>query len=73
MQEQTASGTPWTDPEFPPERISLYDPVIDDRAETYGSKTELSARFDQFEWKRAGEIFKNPQIFSDGIHPNDIK
>ena len=29
VQETIAKGKPWTDPEFPPERSSLYDPKID--------------------------------------------
>lgn len=23
-------------------------------------------------WKKASEIFNNPDVFKDGIHPNDI-
>jgi len=29
VQETIAKGKPWTDPEFPPQRSSLYDPKID--------------------------------------------
>jgi len=26
----------------------------------------------RIEWKRATDIFEEPKIFTDGIHPNDI-
>jgi len=56
-------GKPWTDPEFPPEMSSLFDPDHDEgKIITYKTIT----------WKRVGEIFKHPAIFC-GVSPNDIK
>ena len=63
LNETIAVGKPWTDPEFPPERSSLYDPRIDNVDQ---------GAFDSYSWKRAGSLFPNAQIFEDGIEPNDI-
>ena len=44
VQSQIAKGQPWTDPDFPPEAKSLYDPRIDQvDQDTYA----------KFSWKRA--------------------
>jgi len=63
VQETIAKGQPYTDPEFPPQRSSLYDPQID---------TVDTATYDSYVWKRASEIYKPVYIFEDGIEPNDI-
>ena len=48
VQSTIQKGKPWTDPEFPPEQSSLYDPRLDDvDQQTYQS----------FSWKRASEIY----------------
>ena len=45
VQETIAKGKPYTDPDFKPDRSSLYDPTID----------EVDRRtYDAFTWKRAG-------------------
>ena len=64
VQATIAKGKPWTDPDFPPNQSSLYDPAIDNEVDvdTYNS----------FSWKRASEIFKPAYIFEDGVEPNDI-
>ena len=63
VQAVIAKGQPWTDPDFPPNQSSLYDPNLDEvDVQTYNS----------FSWKRASDIFQNPQIFEDGVDPNDI-
>lgn len=59
-----ASGSSFTDPDFPPCTASLFDPDID-----YGNFD----RFKNLEWKRAGDIFKHPNMFEDGITPDDIQ
>jgi len=64
VQETIAKGKPWTDPDFKPERSSLYDPRIDTSVD--------QASFNKFTWKRASEIYKPVYIFEDGIEPNDI-
>jgi hypothetical protein len=43
---------------------SLYDPDID---------TVEPGKYEKFEWRRVSEIYENPQIFSEGVDPNDIK
>ena len=58
-----AEGRPYTDPDFPPEVKSLYDPQIDDVDE---------ATYKSFSWKRASEIYDPAYIFEDGVEPNDI-
>lgn len=59
-----AKGKPYTDPDFPPEQKSLYDPRID---------TEIDERtFQSFSWKRASEIYNPVYVFEDGVEPNDI-
>ena len=58
-----ASGTPWTDPEFPPEIESLHD-VQDDPKD--------ADKYAAFTWKRFNQIYKKPVMFKDGIDPNDI-
>ena len=63
VRKTIEAGKPWTDPEFPPERSSLYDPNIDD----VDRKT-----FNSYSWKRASQIYKQLYIFEDGIEPNDI-
>ena len=64
MYEIIQMGKPWTDPEFPPERKSLYDRTIDKEADP---KT-----YNAFTWKRASAIFNPIYIFEDGVEPNDI-
>ena len=61
MENVIKGGAKWTDPEFKPEISSLRQPNDKDL------KTEGIV------WKRASEIFQHPQVFIDGIHPNDIK
>lgn len=56
-------GTPWTDPEFPPELKSLYNSKID--------KVD-QAKFKAYGWKRMTEIYDKPSVFYGGIEPNDI-
>ena len=63
VQETIARGRPWTDPDFPPEKKSLYDPAID---------TVDQKAFNSFTWKRASEIYNPVHIFEDGVEPNDI-
>ena len=48
-----AKGQPWTDPDFPPQQISLYDTRYD-----LLSASEASF-YDSLEWRRASEIYKN--------------
>ena len=63
VQETIAKGKPFTDPDFKPDRSSLYNPRID----------EVDRRlYDSFTWKRAGEIYKPAYVFEDGVEPNDI-
>ena len=66
VEKIIAQGKPWTDSEFPPELSSLYDPQIDRSCD--------ANLFQSLTWKRASEIYQgqNPQIFADGIEPNDI-
>ena len=64
VQKTIALGKPWTDPDFKPERSSLYDPMID---------TEVDRKtFNSYEWKRASAIYNPVYIFEDGVEPNDI-
>ena len=63
VQKIISEGKPWTDPDFPPERSSLYDPSID---------SVDTDQFDSYEWKRASEIFDPVYVFEDGVEPNDI-
>jgi len=64
VQETIAKGRPWTDPDFPPERSSLYDPNIDNEVDVQ--------MFNSFKWKRANEIFNPVAVFTGGVDPNDI-
>ena len=57
VEKLMALEEPFTDPEFPPNIQSL------------GGKPEL---WKGVEWKRVGEVFKHPKIFSDGIDYGDI-
>lgn len=60
-----ADGKPWTDPDFPPEKKSLYDPRIDKSADRKA--------FDSYSWKRIKDIYGGKeQMFAGGIGPNDI-
>ena len=63
VQDTIASGKPYTDPDFPPEQSSLFDPRIDE--------VDLEA-FQSFSWKRASAIFPNGAVFEGGVEPNDI-
>ena len=58
-----AKGEPWTDPDFRPERSSLYDPQHDlcDHSLFSGCK-----------WERITKIFPGCQMIVDGIAPSDI-
>lgn len=63
VQATIAKGKPWTDPDFPPTKKSLYDPELDEvDAEAYN----------KIAWKRASEIYQPAYIFEDGVEPNDI-
>lgn len=64
VKKVIASGTPWTDADFPPEAKSLHDPKVDSKAE--------AAKFAGYTWKRLGQIYQKPKMFCDGIEPNDI-
>ena len=64
VQEIIAAGEKWTDPDFPPQLSSLINKKHD-----AGNLTQMR----QVEWRRASDLFEDPQIFTDGIHPNDIK
>lgn len=63
VQETIAKGKPYTDPDFPPEQSSLWDPTIDEVDE---------AQYKSFSWKRASLIYNPCYIFEDGVEPNDI-
>ena len=67
LQEIISNGAPFTDEEFPARLSSIYCDVEDDvtkeEREVYGKLI----------WKRASEIFDSPQVFVEGIEPNDIK
>lgn len=63
VQATIAAGKPWTDPDFPPNSSSLVDPAVD------GGDP---GRFASYSWKRVPEIYEKPQIFEDGVEPNDI-
>jgi hypothetical protein len=63
VQEIIEKGEKWTDPEFPPQMSSLINRHHD-------NGDFMSMR--RIEWKRATDIFEEPKIFTDGIHPNDI-
>ena len=65
MYEIIQMGKPWTDPEFSPDRKSLYNPQID-------TDVEDTSKFNNLTWKRASEIFNPLYIFEDGVEPNDI-
>lgn len=54
-----AAGTAWTDPEFPPEAKSLFDPINDAKAR--------KEKYDGIVWRRASEIYTEPVIFSDDV------
>ena len=64
VKETIAKGEPWTDREFLPIKSNLFDPEIDKK------NAQL---FENMEWKRASEIYEQPNIFKDGINPNDVK
>ena len=64
VKEIIAKGRPWTDPDFPPEQKSLYNPQIDTEVDTN--------TYNSFKWRRAIEIYPNALIFEDGVDPNDI-
>lgn len=63
VQATIAKGKPYVDPDFPPEKSSLYDPAIDEVD---------AANYNSFSWKRAGEIYQPAYVFEDGVEPNDI-
>ena len=64
VQDTISRGRPWTDPDFPPEQKSLYDPQIDNEVD--------SRLYNSFKWRRAKEIYPNALVFEDGVEPNDI-
>jgi len=64
LERTIASGKPWTDPEFPPDKSSLYDAKIDIDADP--------SAFNGLSWKRASAIYNPLYIFEDGVEPNDI-
>ena len=64
VQDTIQQGTPWVDPDFPPELQSLYDPDLD--------KGDPRP-YESFVWRRIKDIYRDPAIFRDGIEPNDIK
>ena len=64
VHKTIAEGKPWTDPDFPPQQSSLYDPKIDKDIDT--------STFNSFKWKRASELFNPIYVFEDGVEPNDI-
>ena len=55
-------GQKFTDKDFPPNASSIQRPEDDNNED----------RFDDIKWLRASEIFDDPEIFKDGIDPNDI-
>lgn len=60
-------GEKYTDKEFPPEASSLYT----DEGKELGESTREF--YDSLEWKRPEEIWEDGyELFSGGIHPNDI-
>ena len=59
-----AKGKPWTDPDFPPQVKSLFDPVVDKEAD--------AGKFSSYDWKRASDCYANPAVISDGITVSDI-
>ena len=63
VQQVISKGKKWTDPEFPPEAKSLWDPQIDQVDES---------QYRAFKWKRASDIYKPVYVFEDGVEPNDI-
>lgn len=63
VRKTISAGKPWTDPDFPPQASSLYNPKIDE--------VDRNA-FDSFTWKRASAIYNPLYIFEDGVEPNDI-
>ena len=65
VQKIINEGKPWTDKDFPPERNSIYNPSIDTQAD--------AKAMNKYSWKRINEIYGGKQqMFSGGIHPNDI-
>ena len=63
VEEIIGKGEPWTDPEFLPVFTSLFKE---------GTKEE-EIKFRNISWKRIPEIFDDPQVFSDGIQPSDVR
>lgn len=60
-----AKGSPWTDPDFRPERSSLYDPQHDDvNTSEYGRLT----------WQRCTDIFpfEKTDVFVDKVEISDV-
>jgi hypothetical protein len=49
VKDVIAKGAPWTDPDFPPQLKSLYDPRID--------RVDDPDMYEEFEWKRFREIY----------------
>lgn len=64
VQEVIEKGEVWTDPEFPPQLSSLIN--------LHHDKGSLS-QMRKIQWRRASEIFEEPQVFVDGISPEDIE
>ena len=62
VNEIIEKGEPWVDADFPPEEASFFDRAIDKEADY--------AKFSDYEWKRASEIYENPQVFEGGIDSN---
>lgn len=60
LNDLKAQKKKFTDSDFPPEKSSLAPPS------SQGEYRDVVA------WKRAAEVFKNPQLFEGKIEPNDI-
>ena len=60
LKDLKAQGKKFTDSDFPPDKSSLAPPA--DQGEYK----------DVVGWKRANEVFKNPQLFEGKVEPNDI-
>ena len=63
MNQVIQAGQPFTDKEFPPCQASLFD------EHDHPSKAE---KFKNYIWKRASDFYKHPEVFQQGVHPNDI-
>ena len=74
-QDLPQSGTPFTDPLFPPNANSI---LGKDQNGNYidkvdGPKRESLFKMDEIEWKRASDIFPQQQLFEGKISVDDVK